>query len=291
MKLAGRLLLLFISSVILGIGLQLYKRGCIYMDDENRLSDFSDIGRVFITGANTGIGLETARGLLRRGINVILGCRDVDKCKNARDILLEEKVKYEIGEIDLETIDLASLESVRDCAHRLKSKYTDLRVLVNNAGFMGSPLKYTAQDVELHIAVNHLAHFLLTNLLLDHMKSNLPPLTSLTSNAYKPVVRVINLASNLHAWTYNGFNLTHPGLTQAYTLTTEYNDKFSSHKVYHHPVDAYSQSKLANVLFARQLAKQEKENNNVISVSLHPGVIATELMRHHNSIIQVSLSN
>ncbi|XP_022099436.1 retinol dehydrogenase 12-like [Acanthaster planci] len=199
---------------------------------------------VIITGANAGIGKETARDLARRGARVIMACRDVSKATSAREDIRGTTSR---GQLVVRQLDLASLASVRAFADKIKEEEPRLHVLINSAGVMMCPRQLTEDGFEMHFGVNHLGHFLLTNLLLDLLKSSSP-------------ARVVNVSSIAH-----GSGKIH---WDDVNMTNTY-DRF----------DAYGQSKLANMLFTRELSKR-LEGTGVTANCLHPGVVQTQLFRH-----------
>lgn len=173
-----------------------------------------------------------------------MGCRDLVKCEEARkEIILGTRNKN----VFCRELDLASFSSIKTFAKRFKSEQNRLDILINNAGVMRCPRSVTNEGFEMQIGVNHLGHFLLTHLLLDYLKASAPS-------------RIINVSSIAH--------------TRGVIDTSDFN----SEKNYD-PKKAYEQSKLANVLFTRELAKRLK-NTNVTVNALHPGIVDTELMRH-----------
>lgn len=199
---------------------------------------------VIITGANTGIGKETALELAKRGAHVYMACRDMERCENARaEIVLESKNKY----VYCRECDLSSFESVRKFADRFKKERKELHILINNAGVMRCPKMLTKDGIELQLGTNHMAHFLLTNLLLDLLKQSAPS-------------RIVNVSSLAH--------------TRGQIRVADLNSEQS-----YDSGDAYSQSKLANVLFTRELAKRLAGTAVTVN-SLHPGIVSTELGRH-----------
>ena len=202
-----------------------------------------------ITGANTGIGLETAIDFAKRGSRVILACRSVERGQAA-----VEKVKRRANSEDIVFVqlDLASLQSVRDFSTKILEEEAHIDLLINNAGVMIPPYTLTKDGFELQFGVNHLGHFLLTNLLLERIKES-------------PSARIVNVSSSAHQRGKINFD-----------------DLKSEHS--YNAFGAYSQSKVANVLFTRQLAKR-LEGTSVTTYSLHPGVISTELGRHVNEIL------
>ena len=198
-----------------------------------------------ITGCNTGIGKETARDLSRRGAKVIMACRNLDLAEKAA----EDIRKTSEGEIVVKKLDLANLASIHAFAQEFNITEERLDVLINNAGVMWIPQKtHTADGFESTIGVNHLGHFLLTNLLLDKLRASKP-------------ARIVNVSSRAH--TRGQMDL---------------NDINFATKPWN-PMTAYEQSKLANVLFSRQLVKMLNPNE-VCVYSLHPGVVRTDLGRH-----------
>jgi len=199
---------------------------------------------IIVTGANTGIGKETVRDLARRKAKVVMACRDMNKCEEARkEIVLETKNKY----VYCRKCDLASFQSIRNFAEQFKREHDRLDVLINNAGVMRCPKSQTVDGIETQLGVNHMGHFLLTNLLLDVLKKSAPS-------------RIINVSSLAHRW----------GKIKK--------DDFNS-DINYSEGDAYAQSKLANVLFTKELARR-LEGTGVTVNALHPGIVETELGRH-----------
>ncbi|KAJ3686716.1 hypothetical protein LUZ61_015880 [Rhynchospora tenuis] len=207
-----------------------------------------------ITGGASGIGLETARVLALRGAHVIIAARNMEAAYNAKVLILENNPKARIDTIQL---DLSSLKSVRAFAEEFLSKDLPLNILINNAGIMFCPFQLSKDGIEQQFATNHLGHFLLTNLLLEKMKS--------TANSTGIEGRIVNLSSIAHHHTYGrGINF------EQLNDPTAYSDK-----------KAYGQSKLANILHAKELSRRLKEEGANITVnSVHPGLIMTNLMKH-----------
>ncbi|XP_063044635.1 retinol dehydrogenase 12-like isoform X2 [Engraulis encrasicolus] len=199
---------------------------------------------VLITGANTGLGKETAVDLASRGARVILACRDMGRGGRAAE---EIRKRSGNGNVLLKQLDLASLESVRRLATDVLATEERLDILINNAGIMMCPKWQTEDGFEMQFGVNHLGHFLLTNRLLPILKKSTPS-------------RVVNVSSLAHEKGKIHF------------------DDINLDKDYE-PMRSYQQSKLANVLFSRELAKR-LEGSGVTVYSLHPGVIRTELGRY-----------
>lgn len=199
---------------------------------------------VLITGGNTGIGKETAVDMAKRGARVILACRDMSRAHKAAE---EVRKRSGNGNVTVKMLNLASLQSVRDLAKEVQQSEERLDILINNAGVMMCPKWHTDDGIEMQIGVNHMGHFLLTNLLLDLLKESAPS-------------RIVNVASVAHERGKIHFN--------DINLDKDY-DRYKS----------YYQSKLANVLFTRELAVKLK-GTGVTTYALHPGVIRTELGRH-----------
>ena len=207
---------------------------------------------VLVTGANTGIGKETVLDLARRGARVIMACRNLHKADAA---LMEIVQKSGNKNIVAKRLDLASLKSVREFAEDVNKNEARLDVLINNAGlfFMNDKtLTRTEDGFETHMGVNHLGHFLLTNLLLDLLKKSAP----------SRIVVVSSVTHNLRGYTTTGFNFEN--------MNGEIDYKSSA---------AYGQSKLANILFTRELARR-LDGTGVTANSLHPGVIKTDIGRN-----------
>ncbi|KAM9839872.1 retinol dehydrogenase 12, like [Aulostomus maculatus] len=201
---------------------------------------------VLITGANTGIGKETAVDLAKRGAKIIMACRDMEKAQTAVKDVIENSGNENVVCMKL---DLADSKSIREFAEAINAEEPKLNILINNAGVMVCPYGKTADGFEMQIGVNHFGHFLLTYLLIDLIKRSAP-------------ARIITVSSMAHAW--GGINL----------------EDINSEKHYDKS-GAYAQSKLANVLFTRSLAKR-LEGTGVTAYSLHPGVVQTDLWRHLN---------
>ncbi|XP_059505207.1 retinol dehydrogenase 12 isoform X2 [Stegostoma tigrinum] len=197
-----------------------------------------------ITGANTGIGKETARELSQRGARVIIACRDLTKAEAAAD-----EIQRDTGnkQVIVRELDLANTESVHQFAENVIKEEKLISILINNAGVMMCPYTKTTDGFEMQFGVNHLGHFLLTYLLLDLMKRSAP-------------ARIINVSSFAHVFGRINFK------------------DLQSEESYDEGL-AYCQSKLANVLFTRELAKRLKGTKVTVN-SVHPGCVKSELNRH-----------
>ncbi len=200
---------------------------------------------ILITGANTGIGWETARVLAARGARVLLGCRSASKGQRAM-----ERIRAVYAEADLACvqIELGSLASVRRAAAQV-AKESRLDVLINNAGVMMPPYGRTEDGFELQFGVNHLAHFVLTAHLLPMLRE-------------REGARVVTVSSSGHKAGKMQFEDPHA------------EKKYSAG-------ERYAMSKLANLLFTKALqARLARAGSPAIAVACHPGAAATELSRH-----------
>lgn len=204
-------------------------------------------GRIaLVTGSNSGIGYETALMLAKKGAEVILACRDMDKAGQAADALRKE---FPTAKLFLQKLDLSDLDSVSQCVESIKSKYDKLNLLINNAGVMVPPLTRTKQGFELQFGTNHLGHFALTGKLL--------PLILKTNGSR--IVSVSSVAASM-----NYIDLNDPN----------YNNK--RYKKWF----AYGQSKLAELMFIEELAKRLAEKGyETIATAAHPGGASTNLQR------------
>lgn len=194
---------------------------------------------IVITGANTGIGLETAVSLASAGERVIIACRNATKAAAAVGEISARSGSSDVSSVAL---DLGSLASVRDCAAELGRTCDRIDVLINNAGLIQSGRETTVDGFETTFGVNHLGHFLLTDLVGDLVKES-------------PTPRVINLASVAHWFAVGGLNF----------------DDLQSVRFYNVWV-AYGRSKLANILFTDELARRWRDAGVCVS-SVHPGVV------------------
>ncbi|KAL6320680.1 hypothetical protein AAG906_008680 [Vitis piasezkii] len=207
-----------------------------------------------VTGASSGIGTETARVLALRGVHVVMAARNMAAGREVKEAIAKE---IPTAKIDAMELDLSSMASVRKFASEFSSSGLPLNLLINNAGIMATPFMLSKDNIELQFATNHIGHFLLTNLLLETMKK--------TARESNKEGRIVNVSSRRHHFSYReGIRF----------------DMISDQSGYNR-LSAYGQSKLANVLHAKELSRRLKDDGASITAnSLHPGAIATNLFRH-----------
>ncbi len=202
--------------------------------------------RAIVTGANTGIGFETALALARKGAHVTLACRNMGKAEAARDRMLQD---VDAGLVEVSQLDLSDLENVSAFSQRFLDAHDRLDLLILNAGVMVPPESKTAQGFELQFGVNHLGHFAMTGELL--------PL--LMETAASRVVVVSSTAAQMGEMNFEDVNFESRGYA---------------------PWPAYGQSKLANQLFTLELQRRlDAANADVLAVAAHPGWTQTDLQR------------
>jgi NAD(P)-dependent dehydrogenase (short-subunit alcohol dehydrogenase family) len=211
-------------------------------------SDIPDqSGRVaVITGANTGLGYETALALAERGAHVVLAVRNLDKGKDAAARITAAAPHADVA---LQELDLTSLESIRAAAGQLRGAHDRIDLLINNAGVMSTPKGTTKDGFELQFGTNHLGHFALTGLLLDRM---LPV-------AGSRVVTVSSIGHRIRA----GIHFDDLQWERGYNRDA-----------------AYGQAKLANLLFTYELQRRLAPHGTTIAAAAHPGFSRTELTRN-----------
>lgn len=203
-----------------------------------------------ITGANSGIGYQASLMLAKKGVEVILACRDVDKGKRAVDSI---RSAHPAAKVFLVTLDLADLESISECADIIKNSHNQLDLLINNAGVMIPPFSHTKQGFELQFGTNHLGHFALTGRLLSLLMKTID----------SRVVSVSSLAASIYNY-------------------LDFSDLNWEHKRYR-KWQAYGQSKLADLMFIRELANRlETASCSTMAVAAHPGGLSTNLQRTSN---------
>ncbi len=199
-------------------------------------------GRVcVVTGASSGIGKATARELAKMGATVVLVCRNRERAEATR---IEICAATGNDSVDFVLADLSSQAEIRRLAQALLERYPQIHVLINNAGVVNLKRSTTVDGVETVFAVNHLAYFLLTHLLLEHLVASEP-------------ARIVNVASHAHRWS-----------------TLNFND-LQNERTYR-PFVVYGQTKLCNILFTRELAHRIAEAG-VTANCVHPGGVATGL--------------
>ena len=211
-------------------------------------------GRVaVVTGANTGLGFETARVLAARGASVVLAVRDIEKGKRAAARITEAAPG---ADLSIQPLDLTSLESVRSAAAELRDKHQKIDLLVNNAGVMYPPRQSTRDGFELQFGVNHLGHFALTGLVLDRLLA-------------APGSRVVTVSSIGHRIRAR-IHFDDPQWERSYDR-----------------VGAYGQSKLANLLFTYELQRRlTTHGTSTLAVAAHPGFSETELLRNSPAVLR-----
>ncbi|WP_328532064.1 SDR family NAD(P)-dependent oxidoreductase [Nocardioides sp. NBC_00368] len=206
-------------------------------------------GRVaVVTGANTGLGFETARMLAERGAQVVIAVRDVEKGKQAAARIG--------GDVTVQVLDLASLESIRSAAADLRASHPRIDLLINNAGVMYTPKQATADGFEMQFGTNHLGHFALTGLLLDQL---LPV----------PGSRIVTVSS-----------IGHRIRADIHFDDLQWERSYSR-------VAAYGQAKLANLMFTYELQRRLASHGTTVALAAHPGGSNTELARNSPAALRV----
>ena len=208
-----------------------------------------------VTGANTGLGKETTRVLALRGARVTLACRDQAKAEAARqDILTSAAGSIADDQLDLLELDLSALDKVRESAAIFNDWNRPLHLLMNNAGIMIPMERRTADGFEAHFGINHLAHFLFTHLLLERLKEAQGARVVMVSSAAMAAASMTSQLKDLN-WEKR---------------------KFSGMR-------SYGDSKLMNLMFARELTSRYQDDG-IVSNALHPGVVGTELGRDQSPL-------
>lgn len=202
---------------------------------------------IVVTGSSSGLGFETARAIAKKNGTVVIAVRNLSKGEKAAEKI---KAEYPNAKLDLLQLDLADLSSVKSFSEQFKNKYSQLNLLINNAGVMMPPYTKSKDGFELQMGTNHLGHFALTAQLFEILKS--------TQGS-----RIVNVASLAHR--YGNINF----------------DDLTWEKRKYKKMRAYGDSKLANLYFTYYLAdKLNTSNSDVTVTASHPGWTATELQRH-----------
>ncbi len=207
---------------------------------------------VIVTGANSGIGKITAMSLAQKDYHVVMVCRNAEKGKAAQQEIIATSNNKKV---DLLLCDFSSLKQVRKLADTILASYEKINVLVNNAGMIAKQHSLTEEHYESTFAINHLAPFLLTNLLLERIKAT-------------PNARIVTVASDAHK------------MTKAFDFGNLQAEK--SFKQW----EAYGLSKLCNIYFTYELAKR-LENTGVTANCLHPGVVRTNFGNEASKMIKI----
>lgn len=197
---------------------------------------------IVITGANTGIGLATAKSLAAQGHHLIIACRDLNKAEVAATQIKQAGA----ASVDIVKLDLSDLNSIKQTVADITAIFPSIDVLINNAGLFNYPYLTTVQGYESNFGVNTLGPVLLTELLLPHLKA-------------APKARVVNVASVAH-------------------LAGKINPASYKNPAKYRPIAAYGQSKLGNLLYSNALAARLK-GSNVTSNAMHPGAVNSDIYR------------
>lgn len=204
-----------------------------------------------ITGANTGLGFETAKALADKGARVVLAVRDTDKGRQAAARIG--------GDVTVQELDLTSLASIRAASEELHTRFDSLDLLINNAGVMTTPKATTKDGFELQFGTNHLGHFALTGLLLDRLLD-------------VDGARIVTVSSNGHKM---GGSIHFDDL--------QWERRYNR-------MGAYTQSKLANLLFTYELQRRLAPRGKTAALAAHPGTSTTELMRNLPKFVERGFS-
>ena len=208
---------------------------------------------ILITGASGGIGLQSAIGLAKQGVNIVMVGRDKERTSQAVELVRTQTGNQSVSYL---LADLSSIQEVRRLAQEFKDKYPALDVLLNNAGAVLLRRKVSVDGYEMTLALNHLNYFLLTQLLLDMLKA-------------APAGRIVNVASRAH---YRGH--------------VNFEDLQSQHG--YNGMRVYSMSKLMNVLFTYELARR-LDGTNVTANCLHPGFVASNFGGNNGWIARIAM--
>jgi len=244
---------ILVSMTSLYLGRRLYR-----LHVQGQLYDASvDVSKqVFIiTGSNTGLGYETAKEIARMGGTVVMACRSVDKAEAAKQLILAD-TKCAPSKVMVLKLDLNDFGSVSAFVKEFIALQLPLHCLINNAGLMTQNRELTPSGLEQVFTANHLSHFKLTNLLLPELNKTNGRIVVLTSSLHKAV---------------SSFDFEDVMSEKSYSM-----------------FPTYSQSKLANVLFVKELAKRLKAEGSKVTVNaVHPGCVRTDFTRHMSIFLRV----
>ncbi|KAM5571970.1 short-chain dehydrogenase TIC 32 B, chloroplastic [Rosa sericea] len=216
-----------------------------------------------ITGATSGIGAETARVLAKRGVRIVMPARDLAKASKVKEGIQRENPK---AEVIIMEIDLSSLTSVNRFCSQFLALRLPLNILINNGGIYSKGLEYSEDKIEMTFATNYLGHHFLTEKLLEKMVETAAQ-TGIRG-------RIINVSSVIHSWVKRG----------SFCFNQLLNPKN------YNGTKAYAQSKLANILHVKELAKQLKARNARVTINaVHPGIVKTGIIRAHKGFITDSV--
>ncbi|XP_040987438.1 short-chain dehydrogenase TIC 32 B, chloroplastic [Juglans microcarpa x Juglans regia] len=216
-----------------------------------------------ITGATSGIGVETARVLAKRGVRVVIPARDLRRAAELKEEIQKESPH---AEIILLEIDLSSLTSVKRFCSEFLSLELPLNILINNAGIFSQNLEFSEDKIEMTFATNYLGHFLITEMLVEKMVE--------TADKTGIQGRIINVTSVIHSWVKR--------------------DEFSFNQMLnpknYNGTLSYAQSKLANILHVKEMSRHLKARNARVTINaVHPGIVKTGIIRAHKGFITDSL--
>lgn len=206
-----------------------------------------------VTGANAGLGYETAKALAAKGAKVVLAVRNVGKGRDAAGRIV---AAHPTADVAVQRLDLGSLASVREAATQLRSQHRTIDLLINNAGVMSKSRSTTEDGFELHFGTNHLGHFALTGLLLDRIIA-------------APKSRIVAVSSPGHRYPASGIRFK----------DLQWENSFW-------PLGAYGQSKLANLMFAYELNRR-LAGTGTIAVASHPGGSRTDMVNNAPTIVRL----
>jgi NAD(P)-dependent dehydrogenase (short-subunit alcohol dehydrogenase family) len=207
-----------------------------------------------VTGANAGIGKETALSLAKKGASVVMVARSRERGEAARDAIRAESGNENV---DLMLADLSVQDDIYDLAQAFRTRYDRLDVLVNNAGAIFMERKESADGLEITFALNHMGYFILTNLLLDMLKASAP-------------ARIINVSSDAHRGASLDFN------------DLQHEESYSG-------FDVYGESKLMNILFTHELARR-LEGTGVTANSVHPGFVGSNFAKNNGLLARIAMT-